>query len=241
MNHRTYFLGYSVGLGILLGAMGSAFAEQKDESGFISMFDGQSLKGWSVTPKSAIKAWTVESGSIVGDGDKGRSNLVYKDHDIADFELKLSYRFKNEGNSGVSIRARKDETKKRHFQSYHVDFGHLGIGKQVLGAWDFHTPNRVEHACFRGDSLVIDKNDKPTVTKIDGAVTVDDIHRGEWNHVHVIAKDNHFQYFINGKLSSEFTEHLDKERRLTSGMILLQLHDLGMVVYFKNLRIKLLK
>jgi len=216
-------------------------AEQENEPGFVSMFDGQTLKGWSVMPNSAAKAWNVEGGSIVGDGDKGRSYLVYENHNIANFELKLSYRFKDEGNSGISIRARIDKTKKRHFQSYHADFGHVGIGRQVLGAWDFHTPNRVEHECLRGDRLVIDVNDKPTLTKIDGAVTLADIRRGDWNHVHVIAKDNHFQYFINGKLSSEFTEHLDKDRRLTSGMIQLQLHDPGMIVHFKDLRIKILR
>ena len=43
-----------------------------------------------------------------------------------------------------------------------LDLGHVGIGKNVLGAWDFHTPGRKEHACFRGDRLVIDENDRPT-------------------------------------------------------------------------------
>jgi hypothetical protein len=223
------------------GVAGTTAAEEENEARFVSMFDGQTLKGWSVIPKSASKAWTVADGGIVGDGDKGRSYLVYENRNIANFELKLSYRFKDQGNSGISIRAREDKTKQRHFQSYHADFGHVGIGRQVLGAWDFHTPNRVEHECLRGDKLVIDVNDKPTLTKIDGAVTRDDIHRGDWNHVHVIAKDNHFQYFINGKLASEFTEHLDKDRRLTSGMILLQLHDPGMIVSFKDLRIKIMR
>ncbi len=241
MNHLSSALIRSVGFAVLLGVASAAMADEENEARFVSMFDGQTLNGWSVTPKSAAKAWTAEGGSIVGDGDKGQSYLVYENHDIANFELKLSYRFKDEGNSGISIRARKDETKKRHFQSYHADLGHVGIGRQVLGAWDFHTPNRVEHECRRGDKLVIDVNDRPTLTKIAGAVTRGDIHRGDWNQVHVIAKDNHFQFFINGKLSSEFTEHLEKHRRLTSGMILLQLHDAGMIVYFKDLRIKILR
>ncbi len=205
------------------------------------MFDGKSLKGWSVMPVKAAKAWSADDGMIVGEGDKGRSYLVYDKKEIGDFELKLSYRFVGKGNSGVNIRARKDETGKRGFQAYHADFGHLGIGKQVLGAWDFHTPGRREHACFRGDRLVIDENDKPTVTKIEGAVTSSDIRKGDWNDVYVIAKGNNFKFFINGKLSSEFTEHLKKERRLHKGMIQLQLHDPGMVVHFKNLRIKILR
>ena len=99
----------------------------------------------------------------------------------------------------------------------------------------------MEHACFRGDRLVIDENDRPTLTKIKGAVTRNDIRKGDWNDMHVIAKGNNFKFAINGKPSSEFTEHLNPERRLHKGMIQLQLHDPGMVVHYKNVRIKILK
>lgn len=216
-------------------------ATANDDEGFVSIFDGTSLNGWEVMPARASKAWWAQNGMIVGEGDKGRSYLVFENRQIADFELKLSYRFPGEGNSGISIRARDDETGTRSFQSYHVDFGHVGIGKQVLGAWDFHTPGRKEHACFRGDRLVIDENDMPTVTPIEGTVTIDDIRKGGWNHVHVIAKGNNFKFSINGKPASEFTEHLSKEKRLHSGMIQLQLHDPGMIVHFKDIRLKILK
>ncbi len=216
-------------------------AAEQDDRGFVSIFDGKTLKGWETMPGKASKAWVVRDGMIVGDGDKGRSYLVFENKQIVDCEIKLSYRFPGEGNSGISIRARKDETGTRGFQSYHADFGHLGIGKQVLGAWDFHTPGRKEHACFRGDRLVIDKDDKPTVTPIAGALTAGDIRKGGWNHVHVIAKGNNFKFYINGKPASEFTEHLSRERRLDSGMIQLQLHDPGMIVHFKDIRLKILR
>ncbi|NIP98889.1 MAG: DUF1080 domain-containing protein, partial [Akkermansiaceae bacterium] len=121
-----------------------------------------------------------------------------------------------------------------------ADLGHLGIGRQVLGAWDFHTPGRREHACFRGDRLVIDENDRPTVTKIEGAVTADDINRNGWNEVHLIVRGNNFKMFINGKPASEFTEHIPKARRLHKGMLQLQLHDPGMIIHFKEIRLKVL-
>lgn len=224
---------------LLLGSAGICTAEQ-DADGFRPMFDGKTLDGWTVTPANAAKAWSVQEGMIVGEGDKGRSYLVYNQVAIADFEIKVRYRFPGKGNSGISIRAQKDRTGKRAFRSYHADFGHVGIGRHVLGAWDFHTPNRREHACFRGDRLVIDEDDQPTLTKIDGALTIDDVHKGGWNDVHLIAKGNRFQFFINGKPASEFIEHLPAERRLDRGMIQLQLHDPGMVVQFKDLRIKIL-
>ena len=106
---------------------------------------------------------------------------------------------------------------------------------------DSHTPGRREHRCFRGDRLVIAENDEPTITPIDGALSFEDIRKGEWNDVHIIAIGNNIKLFINGKLSSEFTEHLPVEKRLDKGMIQLQLHDPGMVVEFKNIRLKVLK
>ena len=214
---------------------------ETDRDGFVSIFDGKTLKGWQALPAKTAPAWTVADGMIVADGDKGRGYLTYANTEIADLEIKLSYRFPDEGNSGISIRAREDETHKRHFQCYHADFGHVGIGRKVLGAWDFHTPGRREHNCFRGDRLVIDANDKPKKIRIENALTAEDINKGDWNTVHVIARGNNFKFYINGKLSSEFTEHLPAEKRLDKGMIQLQLHDPGMIVHFKDIRLKILK
>ena len=209
--------------------------------GFKTIFDGKTLDGWEVMPAKTASAWTVKDGMIVGNGDKGRGYLVYENKEIADLELKFTYRFPGKGNSGVSIRAIKDKTRRRSFQSYHADIGHLGIGPQVLGAWDFHTPGRKEHRCFRGERLVIDEKDKPTLTQIEGAVTKDDINKNDWNTVHVVVKGNVFKFSINGKPSAEFTEHLPEEKRLKKGMIQFQLHDPGMIVHFKDIHLKVLK
>ena len=219
-----------------------ATAQEAGKDGFVSIFDGKTLKGWEATPAKTAPAWTVRDGMIVGNGDKGRGYLTYSPNkNVADLEMKFSYRFPDKGNSGVSIRAIVDKTRKRDFQSYHADLGHLGIGKNVMGAWDFHTPGRKEHRCFRGDRLVIGEDDKPTITPIEDALSADDIKKGDWNSVHIIAKGNNFKLYINGKLSSEFTEHLPQAKRLKNGMIQLQLHDPGMIVYFKDLKLKVLK
>jgi hypothetical protein len=230
---------FSIGLFLLLGFC-AAHGAGKD--GFISIFDGKTLKGWEAMPTRTAPDWTVKDGLIVGKGDHGRGYLTYSPNkNVANLELKFSYRFPSKGNSGVSIRAIVDKTRKRDFQSYHADLGHLGIGKNVMGAWDFHTPGRKEHRCFRGDRLVIAENDKPTITPIKDALSAGDIKKGAWNSVHIIAKGNNFKLYINGKLSSEFTEHLPKAKRLKSGMIQLQLHDPGMIVHFKDLMLKVLK
>lgn len=241
---RLCVLAFCIPFASLAVSSGPNIPAKERKAGFVPMFDGQSLKGWTPMMRegATAKAWSVKDGKIIGNGDQGIGYLVYDRREIADFEMKFRYRFPaGKGNSGVSVRARKDRTGKRDFQSYHADLGHLGIGKKVLGAWDFHTPGRREHACFRGDRLVIHKNDQPTVTPIAGAVKATDIRKGDWNNGHIIVQNNRFQFFLNGKLSSEFIEHLPKEKRLRKGMIQLQLHDPGMIVQFKDLWIKVLK
>ena len=227
-------------MALLCLLLGRAIAENSNE-GFVSIFDGKTLEGWSASFPEASEAWYVRDGYIVGEGSKGRCYLIYDgNRDLANFELKFTYRFPSEGNSGVNIRAKKDPTGKRDYQAYHVDIGQVGIGKNVLGAWDFHTPGRTEHRCFRGDKLVIQKDDSPVISALEGAVQLKDIHEHGWNQVHVIVRGNQFKFRINGKPASEFTEHLPEERRLKSGMIQFQLHDPGMIVHFKDIQLKIL-
>ena len=68
-------------------------------------------------------------------------------------------------------------------------------------------------------------------------VTLDDIHKGDWNDGHIIAAGRHLQFFINGKLASEFTDNIE-QGRLERGLIGLQLHDKGMIVQFKEVFLK---
>ena len=211
------------------------------EGEFFRIFNGKTLEGWSPSFPQASEAWYVRDGYIVGEGKKGRCYLIYDgNRDIADFELKFSYRFPGEGNSGVNIRAVKDPTGKRDYQAYHVDLGHAGIGGKVLGAWDFHTPGRIEHRCFRGDKLIIREDDSPVISPLKDAVQVEDIKKHDWNTVHVIVRGNQFQFSINGKPAAQFEEHLPKSRRLKSGMIQFQLHDPDMIIHFKDIELKIL-
>ncbi|NIP98890.1 MAG: DUF1080 domain-containing protein, partial [Akkermansiaceae bacterium] len=86
---------------MVLVPVGGARAEKAGEEGFAAIFDGKTLKGWEEMPAGDARAWTVVGGMIVGDGDKGRGYLVYQNRELADFELKFSYRFPGKGNSGV--------------------------------------------------------------------------------------------------------------------------------------------
>ncbi len=209
------------------------------EAGFVPIFDGRSLTGWSAVPENTAADWSVRDGAIVGIGSQDRQiYLVWKDHELADFELKFQYRLLTDGNTGVEIRANPDATLRRPFQGYHVDIGHVDIGPNVLGAWDFHFgKQRREHACPRGTSIVIDEQDQARSTVIANSLSPQDVRVRDWNDVHVVAKGNHGSFSINGKFASAFTDNF-RPQPFARGAIGLQLHERGMRVEFRNLRIK---
>jgi len=224
----------------MVSLCGLSNAEGSPE-GFVAIFDGRSLDGWRESPKGKKAAWSVKDGVIRGEGRENKQvYLIYAgDEDLADFELKLSYRLLTKGNTGVEMRARLDKTGKRKFEGYHADIGHVGIGDGILGAWDFHFGKgmRKEFPCPRGTSLVIAENEKAHRRKIDDPIEVAEIKKGDWNACRIVAKGNYFQFFINGKLASEFLDELEG-KQLRKGFIGLQLHDKGMIVEFKDLFLK---
>lgn len=236
-------LRYTKFLACFLAALNGALAKEdaKDSSGFVPIFDGRSLAGWRADPASQAAAWSIKDGVIRGEGQEDRlAYLVYSgDEQLKDFELRFRYRMVTDGNTGVEIRARVDETGKRPFEGYHADLGHVGIGAGVLGAWDFHfgKDTRKEFPCERGSRLVIDEDGRGEHQKIDGAVQLDDINKRDWNRCRIVAQGRHFQFFINDKLASEFSDNI-RDGHLESGFIGLQLHDKGMIVEFKEIELK---
>ena len=76
VRNKTYLVLLSFCLSTVAGADEKA-KPAADEKGFVSIFDGKSLKGWEELPSTDKKAWSVKDGIIVGEGDKGRGYLVY--------------------------------------------------------------------------------------------------------------------------------------------------------------------
>ena len=218
-------------------------ADRTQEPGFVSLFDGKTLTGWHAIPTQTTSDWSVRDGTITGHGSANRlAYLVWRDLQLTDFELRLSYRMLTDGNSGVEVRAQPDTSGKRPFEGYHADLGHVGIGPHILGAWDFHFARRKEHPCNRGTRLVIRENGSARYSKLDPdtALALSDVRKRDWNHLRVVVRGNHFQSFINGKLAAEFTDNA-RPGRLDHGAIGLQLHDKGMQVAFKDIRLRRLR
>lgn len=77
----------------------------EDHAGFVSIFDGRTLKDWDGNPD----VWHAEDGAIVGvstrEKPSGNTFVVYHGTEAKDFDLKLEIKVENGGGSGVQYRS----------------------------------------------------------------------------------------------------------------------------------------
>jgi hypothetical protein len=89
----------------LCALLASAFAQDKapmpGKDGWVSMFDGKTLKGWKPTERP--ENWSVVNGSIVGKGE--RSHLFWMAEECVNCEFRAEVKLNKNGNSGMYFRA----------------------------------------------------------------------------------------------------------------------------------------
>ena len=76
------------------------FARQRQRDEWISLFDGKTLNGWSMTGKA--EGWTVEDGCILCTVQGGR--YLYTLEEYGDFVLSIDFKMSKGVNSGVFFR-----------------------------------------------------------------------------------------------------------------------------------------
>ncbi len=76
---------------------------QEIAQGWVSLFDGETLYGW--TPEGKAE-WRVEGGTLISDA--GEYGWLRSDMPFADYELRLEYRQAADGNSGVFLRSARE-------------------------------------------------------------------------------------------------------------------------------------
>ena len=72
-----------------------------DEAGFVPLFDGKSLAGWTLVAASG-RGYVVEDGALVCPDDGGGN--LFTDREYDNFVLRFEFRTEPGGNNGVGIR-----------------------------------------------------------------------------------------------------------------------------------------
>lgn len=98
-----------------------------DNDGFVSLFNGEDLTGWSAKPDS----WYVEDGAIAW---KKGAGFIWSEKQYGDFVLDLEFKIAPRANSGIFIRTGS----KRNWL-------HSGIEIQVLDSFGKENPGK--HDC----------------------------------------------------------------------------------------------
>ena len=184
------------------------------ELDFKPLFDGTSLDDWEGAGQPAEKCWKVSDGTIECTGEKGPWLRSKAEH--GDFNLRLEYKLREGGNSGVYIRVPEDG-------DHHGDGA--GIEVQVLD--DKAAKYRsIKPYQYTGSLYAI----APAREHVGREA-------GQWNSLEINCVGKSYRVIHNGVVilhADEFS-HADLKGRLTKGFLGLQNHSEQ--VWYRNLRI----
>lgn len=239
----------------------------EDRTGFVSIFDGQTLKGWDGDPTF----WRAEAGSIVGESTPEKTVvqntfLIWRGGEPADFELKLEFRM-NSTNSGVQYRSQQIPEGSQ--------WGNEKIGKWVLKGYqaDIDFANQYTGMLYeeRGRTFLARRGmlgyvgpnqpavpppGQPAATPAagarpagprgrlaqleDGDALKNHIRQNDWNQFQVIARGNVLIHILNDRVTALFIDD-DVANRSMKGLLGLQLHvGAPMKIEFRNIYLKTL-
>ena len=233
---KRFFSVVAVLIVLLVGSFQSAFSQTK-KGKFVKIFNGKSFKGW----EADTSFWRIEDGVAIGQvlpGQPIKTNtfLIWKGGKPADFEFKALYRISPEGNSGVQYRSEAVKDIPHALKGYQAD---------IDGANTYTGQNYEERGrgflAMRGQKVILRTNEKPLITDSTGLGSSESLKaliKNGWNEIHIIAKGNKMQHYINGVLMSEAIEE-DTVKGKSSGLLGMQVHVMPkMKVEYKEIYIK---
>lgn len=191
--------------------------EKTRDDGFKPLFDGKTLAGWTMVDGKEGN-WVVEDGVLITKGEGGgwlSTSDTYKN-----FTVKLEYRLKEGGNSGVFIRS-----------PHNGDPAYTGMEIQVLD-----------------DDARVYKDLKPfqycgSVYGVEAAKRGHTKAAGEWNAMEITANGSKITVTLNGAkiVETDLKDHQDVSKEhpgilRPDGYIGLQSHSEP--VEFRNIAIK---
>ena len=202
-------------------------AASKAEEEWVSIFDGETLKGWTNSNGGEVKegGWLAKDGVLYR---KAKGGDLYTAKEYADFEFRWEWKISSKGNSGVKYRVTK--------------YGSTNLGPEYQVLDDENHPDGAKGA-NRQTAAFYDvlepAKDKPIKQP------------GKFNSSRILVKGNTVKHFLNGKNvltyklgSDEVKAAIAKSKfknlkvfgQRLAGHILLQDH--GDAVWYRNIRIR---
>ncbi len=168
--------------------------------GWVSMFNGKDLSGW--TAKNGWAIYRIDGDAILGTTSKQSPNsFLCSKEEYSDFELRFQVKVHDKLNSGVQIRSKSlpDKDNGRvHGPQVEIESspGEAGYVYGEATGRNWISPTQPQHSHLKN---------------------------GEWNQYHIRAVGKRIQTWINGTLIEDITDPLSFD----SGFIGLQVHGIG--------------
>jgi hypothetical protein len=189
------------------------------EAGFVSLFDGKRLKGWTLVGGHG-PGYVVKDGILVCPKEGGGNLFTEKEY--ANFAFRFEFRVEPGGNNGVGIRAPLEG-----------DAAYVGMEIQILDD-DAPQYKNLRPAQYHGSIYDVVPAKRGSLKKA-----------GEWNEEEILADGRHIRVTVNGQVIVDTSLDEVKDPAVlkkhpglarTTGHIGFLGH--GSRVEFRNIRIK---
>ena len=230
---------------ISVKAQDNQLSLKEKSEGWKLLFDGKTTKGWkgAFIPNFPDKGWKVENGLLTVESSGGKESINGGDiitlQDYTDFELSVDFKITEGANSGIKYFVDASQPVPANPKSA------IGLEFQLLD--DARHPdaklgkngNRTIGSLYDLIPAIYNKPVRPV---------------GEWNTARIVSTGSHVEHWLNGILVLSYERGSDAFKSLVAGSkykdipgfglaskgrILLQDH--GNEVYFKNIKIRVLK
>jgi hypothetical protein len=217
------------------------------KDGYVTIFDGKTLKGWHVSSQSGHSRasknksggkWVVEDGTIVGTQDiPGNGGLLITDKQYKDFEIILEMKNDFGPDSGLFMRSNEKGQAYQAMIDYYRGGNLMGLYGEALNP-GFHIRNfsfldspekiKEDKAEFK---LPVSPKEWPNFWK-----------HGEWNEFksRIVGQPPHITTWIKGVKFMDWTDPM--KRHQDEGGIALQVHGGGdhtrEFVRYRSIRVK---
>ena len=146
-------------------------AANDDETGFVSLFNGKDLTGWT----GATDKHVVEHGVLMS--PKGGGGNLYYDKEFGDFILRFEFALEENGNNGVGIRSEMGKNAAYHGMELQI-LDNTGSQYQKLKPYQYHGSIYGVVPAKRGYQRPL----------------------GYWNKQEIYAKGNRIRVTLNGQV-----------------------------------------
>ncbi len=205
------------------------------EAGFRQLFDGRTLDGWKAADMSY---WSVDQGAITARITPEHpcdinQYLIWQGGELADFELRLEFRFGGSPGINGGFQFRSRELEDHDVAGYQIDNNH--DTDWLVRIYDEHGRHTL---AFRGTRARFDAGGERHEAPIESAQGPAKFQLDDWHEYDLVCRGKRITLSVNGQLMAEVVDEVPSQQDL-KGILALQLHSgPPMKVQFRNIRLK---